>query len=93
MSRACDLTGQCAMFGNCVSHSNHKTRRRFSVNLFTKKFDSTVIKKKIKVSSRTLRTIDKYGGLDSYLILTKRNKLTPFAKKMKNKLMAMINKD
>ena len=38
MSKICQITGKKAMVGNNVSHSNRKTKRRFDVNLFTKKF-------------------------------------------------------
>ena len=38
MSKACQITGKRAMVGNNVSHSNHKTKRVFNVNLFEKKF-------------------------------------------------------
>ncbi|MBM3161693.1 MAG: 50S ribosomal protein L28, partial [Bacteroidetes bacterium] len=38
MSRICQLTGKSVMVGNHVSHSNVKTKRRFSPNLVTKKF-------------------------------------------------------
>src|SRR5690606_33027876 len=33
MSRRCELTGTCAQYGNNVSHSNRKTRRRFQPNV------------------------------------------------------------
>ncbi|MDO8534362.1 MAG: 50S ribosomal protein L28, partial [Xanthobacteraceae bacterium] len=33
MSRRCELTGKTVLTGNKVSHSNHKTRRRFLPNL------------------------------------------------------------
>lgn len=38
MSKICQITGKKALVGNNVSHSNRKTKRRFEVNLFTKKF-------------------------------------------------------
>ena len=38
MSRVCELTGKKAMTGNNVSFSMNKTKRRFNVNLFKKKF-------------------------------------------------------
>ena len=33
MSRRCELTGKAVLVGNKVSHSNHKTKRRFLPNL------------------------------------------------------------
>jgi large subunit ribosomal protein L28 len=63
MSRICDLTGKQAISGNHVSHSNHKTRRRFNPNLQTKKFfmPETGEWITLKVSTSALRTINKIG--------------------------------
>ena len=68
MSKVCQITGKKAMVGNNVSHSNHKTKRKFNVNLFTKKFywveqDSWI---DLIVSANGLRTINKIG-LDAAL--------------------------
>ncbi|MBE6306812.1 MAG: 50S ribosomal protein L28 [Bacteroidaceae bacterium] len=38
MSKICQITGKKAMVGNNVSHSKRRTKRRFNVNLFSKKF-------------------------------------------------------
>jgi large subunit ribosomal protein L28 len=51
------------MVGNNVSHSNHRTRRRFYPNLQTKKFyipeeDKYVT---LKVSTSGIKIIDKVG--------------------------------
>jgi large subunit ribosomal protein L28 len=63
MSRICQLTGKSVMVGNNVSHSNRKTKRRFSPNLVTKKFfipeENTFIT--LKVSTSAIRTINKKG--------------------------------
>ena len=63
MSRVCDVTGKKPMFGNNVSHSHNKTRRRFNVNLQKKKFWLPDEKRYITltVSTRGMRTIDKKG--------------------------------
>lgn len=63
MSRICDLTGKQAISGNRVSHSNHKTRRKFNPNLQTKKFfmPETGEWITLKVSTSALRTINKIG--------------------------------
>lgn len=63
MSKACQITGKRAMSGNHVSHSNHRTRRAFNVNLFDKKFywpeEQCWIT--LKVSAAGLRLINKIG--------------------------------
>jgi large subunit ribosomal protein L28 len=63
MSKVCQITGKKAMVGNNVSHSNRKTKRKFNINLFTKKFywveqDCWI---DLKVSANGLRTINKIG--------------------------------
>jgi len=68
MSKICEITGKKAMVGNNVSHSNKKTKRKFNVNLFRKKFywveeDCWI---SLNVSAAGLRTINKIG-LDAAL--------------------------
>jgi large subunit ribosomal protein L28 len=63
MSKICQITGKKAMVGNNVSHSNHKTKRKFNANLFTKKFywveqDCWV---NLNISANGLRIINKIG--------------------------------
>ncbi len=63
MSRICQLTGKKSMFGNHVSHSNRKTRRRFNVNLKTKRFFVAELGLwlTLKVSTQAMRTMNKKG--------------------------------
>ena len=63
MSRVCQITGKKAMGGNNVSHSKRRTKRKFDVNLFKKKFylpdeDRWV---KLTISAAGIRTINKNG--------------------------------
>lgn len=68
MSKICQITGKKALIGNNVSHSKHRTKRAFDVNLFTKKFyyveEQCWIS--LKVSASGLRLINKIG-LDAAL--------------------------
>ena len=63
MSKICQITGKKAMVGNNVSHSKRRTKRKFNVNLFTKKFycveQETWIS--LTISAAGLRTINKLG--------------------------------
>ena len=63
MSKVCELTGKRAMFGNNVSFSINKTKRRFDVNLSKKRFYIPEEDKWItlKVSTRALKAINKKG--------------------------------
>ena len=38
MSKTCEITGKKVMFGNNVSKSLNRTKRRFDVNLIKKRF-------------------------------------------------------
>lgn len=63
MSKVCQITGKRAMFGNNVSFSINKTKRRFNVNLSKKRFyipeeDRWVT---LKVSAKALKIINKRG--------------------------------
>ncbi|MGL4410878.1 MAG: 50S ribosomal protein L28 [Bacteroidales bacterium] len=68
MSKICQITGKKAMVGNNVSHSKRRTKRKFDVNLFRKKFywveEGTWID--LNISAAGLRTVNKLG-LDAAL--------------------------
>ena len=85
MTRKCDLTGKLVVTGNNVSHSNNKTKRRFIPNLQNVSLYSDNLEKKLKfrIATSTLRTIEKNGGIDSFLLNTYDKKLTSIAKKHK----------
>ncbi|UII80452.1 50S ribosomal protein L28 [Flagellimonas sp. CMM7] len=63
MSKICEVTGKKVMFGNNVSFSINKTKRRFDVNISKQKFfipeeDRWVT---LNVSTRGLKIINKKG--------------------------------
>ena len=63
MSKVCEITGKRPLVGHNVSHSNRHTKRRFEINLITKRFWLEDEKRWItlNVSARGMRTIDKRG--------------------------------
>ena len=63
MSKICQITGKKAITGNDVSHSKRRTKRRFNVNLFTKKFYwvEQGMWTSLTISAAGLRTINKLG--------------------------------
>ena len=63
MSRECQVTGKKPLVGHNVSHSNRHTKRRFEVNLRSKRFWLEDEKRWItlRVTARGMRTIDKRG--------------------------------
>ena len=63
MSKVCEVTGKKVMFGNNVSFSINKTKRRFDVNISKKKFYIPEEDKWItlNVSSKGIKIINKKG--------------------------------
>ena len=63
MSKVCQITGRKAGGGNNVSHSKRRTKRKFEVNLFNRKFFwvEQQIWIRLTVSAAGLRTINKIG--------------------------------
>ncbi|TEB37107.1 50S ribosomal protein L24 [Coprinellus micaceus] len=70
--------GKTKQYGNNVPFSKHKTRRTWLPNVQRKRLPSEVLgeKLRVKVTTRALRTIKKYGGVDNYLTKTKAYKLS-----------------
>ena len=92
MSKKCELTGKSPLKGHRVSHANNKMKRKFFPNLRKITFRSNILKRNIKlnVSNAALRTVDYKGGLDFYLKNVKSFKLSPKAKKIKTKIVAIV---
>jgi large subunit ribosomal protein L28 len=63
MSRVCQVTGKKAQYGNRVSHANNKTKRRFEVNLQTKRYYLESEKRWItlRLTTHAMKTINKRG--------------------------------
>ena len=85
MTKKCELTGIKPLKGHNVSHSNNKTKRRFLPNLNMVSLASEKLEKsfKLKVSASALRTVDKKGGLDLYLLSADETLLSRNALKIK----------
>lgn len=88
MSRVCELSGKSPMVGHNVSHSNIKTKRRFLPNLINVTLQSEALNRsfKMRIAASTLRTVDKLGGLDNFLLKAKKNTLPDGAAKLRNEL-------
>ena len=68
MSRVCQITGKKAITGNNVSHSKRRTKRKFNVNVFNRKFywPEQDVWIRLTVSAAGLRNINRFG-LDAAL--------------------------
>ena len=85
MSRRCELTGKGVMAGNNVSHAKNRTKRRFLPNLNNVSLVSEALGRsfKFKISAAALRSVDRKGGLDSFLIKARDGELSASALKVK----------
>jgi large subunit ribosomal protein L28 len=85
MSRRCELTGKGVLVGHNVSHANNKTKRVYRPNLQTVSLASEILGNsyKLKISMNALRSVDRNGGLDPFLLKSKDNVLSPKALRLK----------
>ena len=77
MARRCSLTGKGVLTGNNVSHANNKSRRRYLPNIQSRRLYSETLGEtiRVKVAVNTLRSIEKRGGIDGYLMSSSRAEL------------------
>ena len=95
MTRKCDLTGKVVITGNNVSHAKNRTKRRFipnlqNVSLYSDKLDKKI---KFKVAISTLRTVEKNGGIDNFLINANVSQLSLAARKYKKNILKFYDDD
>lgn len=85
MSFTCDLTGKKPQVGHKVSHSNHKTKRRFLPNLRNVTLASETLGRSfhLRISANALKTVDHRGGLDAFLAKASKEDLAPKALRIK----------
>jgi|TARA_B100000287_G_scaffold376303_1_gene377353 large subunit ribosomal protein L28 len=85
MVKKCDITNVKPMTGNNVSHAVNKTKRRFFPNLQNTSFFSEILGKniKLKVTSKGIKTVEKNGGIDKFLLNSKNSKLNNETRKLK----------
>ena len=78
------------MSGNNVSHANNRTRRRFLPNLQSTSMQSEILGRKVslRVSPNAMRTVEKHGGLDAFLLQARNTELAEDAKKLKRQIVA-----
>lgn len=90
MSRRCEVTGRGVQTGNNVSHANNRSRRRWLPNMQRTSFLSDALGEtiKLRLSTRGIRTIEKKGGLDAFLMDTPDMKLGPNLQKLKRRVVA-----
>jgi large subunit ribosomal protein L28 len=88
MSRRCELTGKAVMTGNNVSHANNKTKRVYRPNLQHVSLASDTLGQHVhlRISMHALRTVDKLGGLDAFLLKARDTALSERALRLKRQI-------
>jgi len=95
MSRRCELLAVGVMSGNNVSHSKRRTKRKFRPNLkeISFKSDTLGVNVNLKVTASTLRTVNKYGNIDNFLVNYRFKKLTESARKLRRQIIKKLTKE
>jgi len=90
MTKKCLVTGKGVMSGNNNCYSKKKTRRRFVPNLQSVAIYSEILAAPVtlRLSSTGLRTIEKNGGLDLYLLNTQPSKLSEECRELRDRVIA-----
>ena len=89
MARRCSLSGKGVLTGNHVSHANNKTRRRFLPNIQSRRLFSETLGTaiRLRIATNTLRTIEKAGGLDGYLLAQPAGDLARELQRLKERIV------
>ena len=90
MAKRCQITGKGVMSGNNVSHAKNRTRRRFLPNLQQTSMESEILGRTVslRVTTSAIRTVEKHGGLDSFLMQARNAELADEARALKREMMA-----
>ena len=83
------MTGKGVQVGHNVSHANNKTKRRFLPNLQVVSLESEALGHSVRVrlSVNGLRTVEKNGGIDAYLMKTRSDRLDEATQRLKRRIV------
>ena len=90
MAKRCQITGKSVMSGNNVSHAKNRTRRRFLPNLQQTSMESEILGRTVslRVTTSAIRTVEKHGGLDAFLMQARNAELADEARELKREMLA-----
>ena len=88
MTRRCELTGKGPMSGQLRSPAENKTKRVFRPNLVDVTLISDALQRnvRLRVSAHALKTVEKNGGLDAFLLKAKDEALSERCQKLKRQV-------
>ena len=74
MTRRCELTGKLPMSGQPAQPRRNKTKRTFRPNLCDVTLISDTLQRKVRlrISAHALKTVERRGGLDAFLMKARR---------------------
>lgn len=94
MAKRCIFTQKSVMSGNNVSHAQNKTRRTFLPNMQKISFISDLLdcKFRFRLPVSTIRSIEKNGGIDNYILKlsNKDNAIDPKILQVKKRLVKKL---
>jgi large subunit ribosomal protein L28 len=95
MARRCELTGKGVRSGHLVSHANNRKKRVFRPNLQTVRLASDALGQRIslRVSMNALRSVDRSGGLDAFLLKARDEGLSMRALRLKRQIAKKQSKN
>jgi large subunit ribosomal protein L28 len=92
MARRCELTSTGPRSGHNVSHSNRRTKRVFAPNLQKTSLYSNTLHQSVgmQITTRALRTVQRHGGIDAYLLATPDDRLAPEGLRLKRRIKRIL---
>ncbi len=88
MTRRCELTGKLPMSGQIRSHAENKTKRTFRPNLCQVTLISDALQRKVRlrISAHALKTVERRGGLDAFLMKASEEELSLRCQKLRREV-------
>lgn len=88
MARRCGVTGKGVLTGHNVSHANNKSPRKFLPNLQRTSMLSDALGQtiRLRLSTNAIRTIERNGGLDAYLLKANNDTLSQTFRRIKTRI-------
>src|SRR5262245_26908650 len=88
MTRRCELTGKLPMSGQLRSHAENKSKRTFRPNLCEVTLISDALQRKVRlrISAHALKSVERRGGLDAFLMKAKEEELSQRCRKRKREV-------
>jgi len=88
MTRRCELTGKLPMSGQLRSHAENKSKRTFRPNLCEVTLISDALQRKVRlrISAHALKSVERRGGLDAFLMKANEEELSDRCRKLRREV-------